>query len=102
MNLEITKEKSETLSALEDIAIQTVGRAIRGNGELSDADKAAIKVLAVVAKNRQTGTARAALGFKMAKTLMSPEELKTYVAATMPVSQKQMPAKQKVKKLRKR
>jgi hypothetical protein len=83
--LEMTQAKAEKLSAVEDKAIEVVRDALGGvTASDSDEAKLAIKTLNIVAKNRQTLTARQAIGFSMAQAVGTDKELKQYIAVTNP------------------
>lgn len=83
MSLEITKAKQEKLGELEDKSITMLMGVLDGN-PVDDAAKIAMKTLGVVAKNRQTMTAREGIRFAMARLVASPEQLKKYVQSTQP------------------
>lgn len=83
--LELSDVKAAKLDELETLAIDSAKGIFQAEtGEITDAERAAIKILAIVAKNRQTMTAREALHFNMASALSDPEQLKKYVQTTCP------------------
>ena len=70
--------------AAENNALDAVNEALRGDGTMTDAQKAAIKVLNVVAKNRANVTSRVRVGLSVAQFLQDPKELHKYMAITRP------------------
>lgn len=93
-NLEMTEVKAQKLSEVEDLALETVKDALKGT-VAADAPEAklASHTLSVVAKNRQTLTARQAIGFNMASTIASEKELKRYIEITNPEVKKALTGK---------
>ena len=80
----VTTEKEKAMSELEDTAIQVVHDAIKRGGDMDESERAAVKALNVVSKNRQTSTARAGLAFHMAEKIFDGKELRRYVETTSP------------------
>lgn len=84
-NLEITDEKARKIDEVETGALEIVGDVMRDKRDVDDVAKAAIKVLAITAKNRQTLTARTAISFHIAEQFAKDEnELRRYIAVTNP------------------
>ena len=85
ITLQMTEAKAKGLAEIEDLSLATVKQAL--NDEL-DADdekvKVAVKMMSVVAKNRQTMTNRSAIEFGMASSIATEAQLKTYIQATSP------------------
>ena len=84
MNFEIDEKRQAAFDKLEKTSIEAVQLAIGRGGDLDDSEKAAMKALGVVAKNRQTMTNREALKFSMASMVGTPAELKKYIAFSSP------------------
>jgi hypothetical protein len=82
--LELSDAKGQQLDELETKAIAVVNGLLDSSVEATDAERAAVKVLGIVAKNRQTMTAREALHFNMAVSLSDPDQLAKYVQTTCP------------------
>ena len=93
MSLEMTESKQEQMGALEDKSIEMLMGVLNGN-PVDDAAKMAMKTLGVVAKNRQTLTAREGIRFAMARMVASPDQLKKYVESTQPEIKKLTSGKQ--------
>lgn len=88
-NLQVTEAKAEKLGELEDLSLRKIKEALEGKiASDSEEIKISVKVLGIVAKNRQTLTNRSAIEFGMASYLGSEEQLKKYIAATNPQIQK--------------
>lgn len=83
-NLDLTQSKVTNLENLEDLAIKTLTQALRDQGEVDDKVQVAMKVANMVAKNRQTMTAREGIRFSMAQSIASEKELAKYIAITQP------------------
>jgi hypothetical protein len=83
-NLNLSDAKAAKLDAAEDSALDIVQAVLTGQSDVDDQAKAAIKVLGIVAKNRQTVTHRQVAGFAMASAIGTPAELKKYIAVTSP------------------
>lgn len=83
-NLAISSEKEQKLDKLESSAIEIMQEVMDDKRDVDDTAKAAVKLLGVVAKNRQTMTAREALGFNMASVISNEKQLKKYVEITNP------------------
>lgn len=95
-NLEMTEAKAAKLSEVEDLALGTVREALKGINPADSADvKLASHTLSMVAKNRQTLTARQAIGFSMASAIGSDKELKRYISITNPEVKKALSGKVK-------
>lgn len=88
MTMEMNETTEKKWSELELNALAAVKTAIDRGGDFDDSEKAAVKILGVAAKNRQTLTAREALRFNMAAMIADPEQLKRYISATAPKVQK--------------
>ncbi len=85
MQLDMNPKTEKAMVALEEKSIEALSEALGRGGEMDDTEKAAVKLLGVVAKNRQTLTARSALNFQMAREITSdPAAMRKYVAATNP------------------
>lgn len=84
MNLDMTEAKASKMDKLEDGAIEILQEVMNGTRDMDDPAKAAMKVIGVVAKNRQTLTAREASRFNMAQSIATEEQLRKYVLATQP------------------
>ena len=83
-SLDMTKSKTEKLEALEDLAINTLTEALKDERGVDDKTKIAMKTLNMVAKNRQTMTAREGIRFSMAQSIAKDGQLAKYVSTTQP------------------
>jgi len=83
-SLDMTKSKTERLDVLEDLAIITLTAALKDEREVDDKTQIAMKTLNMVAKNRQTMTAREGIRFSMAQSIATEQQLAKYIAATQP------------------
>lgn len=83
MNLDMDNAKAKRFDVLEDKSIEIIQQGLDGNN-IDDTVKAAIKILGVVAKNRQTLTARQAINYNMARDLEDKDKLRKYIEATNP------------------
>lgn len=89
ITLQMTKAKAEVLDEVEDLSLVTIKQALKGDLDADDDKvKVAVKMMGVVAKNRQTMTNRSAIEFGMATSIASEEQLRKYVEATNPQIQK--------------
>lgn len=93
MSLQISKEKTEKMQNLEDAAIDVLNNVLKGEREVDEQAKVAMKTLAVVAKNWQTLTHKTAIEFTMASSIGTEAELKKYVAVTNPQVKKALTGK---------
>jgi len=92
--LEMTEQKAERLSEIEDLAIDVIKDALNGVNDADDEQvKVAVKTVSMVAKNRQTLTNRAAIDFGMARMTSDDKELKKYVDSTNPQIRKAIAGK---------
>lgn len=84
-NLEIGEAKAVALDKLEGTAISVIQQYLDGDRQGGDDIKIAAQSLQVVAKNRQTTTAREALRFNMISVITDdPKILKQYATLTQP------------------
>ena len=83
-NLDVSEQKCKKLNELEDEAIDMLLSALKGNREVDEEVKLAMKALNVVSKNRQTLSHRQALEFAIARVTMTDAELKKYAEVTSP------------------
>lgn len=92
-DLTMLPKKIEQMDKMEDLSMEAINAAL--NDEI-DADgdkvKVAVKMMGVVAKNRQTLTHRKAVDFNMAGVALSDEQLRKYVNATSPQIKKALGA----------
>ena len=87
--LNMTQNKADAMSEIEDLSLVTIKKALEGEVSADgDEVKVAVKMMGVVAKNRQTLTSRIAIEFGMAQMTQTDEGLRKYVAATSPQIQK--------------
>lgn len=82
--LDVSENKAAKFDAMEDKAIKIIEQALTESREVDDLTKVALQSLNIVAKTRQTLTNRQAIGWSIAHTIASPEELKRYIAVTNP------------------
>lgn len=88
-SLNMTESKAKNMSEIEDLSMGTIKKALDGKLSADGEEvKVAVKMMGVVAKNRQTLTNRAAVEFGMARSISTDEQLKKYVAVTSPQIQK--------------
>jgi len=91
-NLEISESKANQLDELEAMSIKTLKEYIGGNRQGGDDIRIAAQMMQVVAKNRQTTTAREALRFNMITSITDdPKTLTKYAKATQPQIGKLLP-----------
>jgi hypothetical protein len=92
-NLDLTKEKIQNLDNLENIAIRTLTEALDDEREVDDKVQLAMKTANMVAKNRQTMTAREGIRFSMAQSIATESQMKKYVEVTQPEVKKALNGK---------
>lgn len=91
-NLDVSEAKAKKLDEMENKALDILNSFFQGNWDFSDKVKLAMQGLSVVAKNRQTLTAREGLRFNMVSTITDdPKALKKYIRATSPEIGKLLP-----------
>ena len=95
ITLQLTVDKAQKLGEAEDLSLDIIKKTLKGeiNAE-NDEVKVAVKMLGIVAKNRQTMTNRSAIEFGMATSIATDGQLKKYVEATNPQIQKALAGKQ--------
>ncbi len=94
ITLQMTKVKADSLSEIEDMSLATVKKALNDEIDADDEKvKVAVKMMGVVAKNRQTMTNRTAIEFGMASSIATVQQLERYVAATNPEIKKALGGK---------
>lgn len=94
-SLAMTDAKAAKMSEIEDKSLETIREALNDDIEADDEKvKVAVKMMGVVAKNRQTLTNRTAVEFGMAHSIATETELKKYIAVTHPQIKKALGAKQ--------
>lgn len=82
--LDVTENKAKKFDEMEDKAIGLIAKVLSEEREVDDLTKVALQSLNIVSKNRQTLTNRQAIGWSIAHTIATPEELKRYIAVTNP------------------
>lgn len=92
-NLDLTKAKIANLEKLEDVAIRTLMQTLDGEREVDDKVQVAMKVANMVAKNRQTMTAREGIRFSMAQSIGTNDQLKKYITISQPEVKKALQGK---------
>lgn len=93
-NLDMTNEKAKRMSEIEAEAIEVIGSVILEKRDFDETASTAMKFLNVVAKNRQTLTAREGIRFNMAQSIAAnPSELAAYIAASSPEIKKAITGK---------
>ncbi len=87
--LTMTEAKAKQMDNIEDMSMATIQDALNDQIEADD-DKAkiAVKMMGVVAKNRQTVMHRSAVEFGMAQFITDEAGLERYLKATNPQIQK--------------
>lgn len=94
ITLQMTEAKAKGLGEIEDLSMATVKQALKDEiGADDERVKVAVKMLGMVAKNRQTMTNRSAIEFGMVSSIATEAQLKKYVAATNPQIQKAISGK---------
>lgn len=87
--LNMTEAKAQKMDAIEDSSMKAIQQALDGKIEADDDKvKIAVKMMGVVAKNRQTVMHRSAVEFGMAQFIAGEAGLKRYLKATNPQIQK--------------
>jgi len=90
----MTEAKAKKMSEIEDMSLDTIKQAIQGDINADeDKVKVAVKMMGVVAKNRQTLTNRSAIEFGMAQIIATEAGLKKYVEITNPQVKKAIAGK---------
>ena len=92
-NLDLSEVKSEQMDKLETTAMSVIQDVLEEKREVDDVAQAAIKTMSMVAKNRQTQTARMGLSWNIAATIGDDEALKKYVEITTPKIKKALAGK---------
>lgn len=93
-SLNMTDAKAGKLSEIEDISLETIKKALKSEIPADNEEvKVAVKMMGVVAKNRQTLTNRSAIEFGMAQCVADEKQLKKYVEVTNPHIQKALGGK---------
>lgn len=82
--LEISETRSQKFDEVEKLALDVLIKALKDGGEIGDEVTIAVKTLNMVAKNRQTLTAREAIRWSMVQTLDDPIQLKKYIGFSEP------------------
>jgi len=92
--LDVSESKAKKLDDMEHSALDILNSFFAGKRAFGDEVKLAMQSLNVVAKNRQTLTAREGLRFNMITAITDdPKALKKYVNATSPEIGKLLPGK---------
>ena len=92
-SLDVTQKKADRLEALEELAITTLTEALKDERDVDDKTQIAMKTLNMIAKNRQTMTAREGIRFSMAQSIGNDDQLKKYIAVTQPQVKKALEGK---------
>lgn len=82
--LDVTEKKAKSFDEMENKAITVIEKVLSEGRDVDDLTKVALQSLNIVAKNRQTLTNRQAIGWSIAHTIATPEELKKYIEVTNP------------------
>lgn len=82
--LEISVIKEKQMDEIESEALKVMLSVLKDERDWDEVSSAAMKTMGVIAKNRQTMTAREGIRFNMAASLSDPNALKKYVVATQP------------------
>lgn len=83
-SLDMTDAKMKDFDDLETQAMIIMRSVMDDKREMDDVAKGAIKILNMVAKNRQTLTAREGIRIGMVSSIASETQLKKYILATQP------------------
>lgn len=93
-NLQINEAKAQKMDAIEDLSLDAIKNALEGNVPADEETvKVAVKMMGVVAKNRQTLTHRGAVEFAMASSIATEQQLKKYIEVTNPQIKKALGGK---------
>jgi hypothetical protein len=93
-SLDVSDTKGKKLDEMENTALDILNDFFKGKRDFGDDVKLAMQSLHVVAKNRQTLTAREGMRFNMVSAITDdPKALKKYVDATSPEIGKLLPGK---------
>lgn len=92
-NLDLTQAKISNLENLEDVAVRTLEQALNDEREVDDKVQLAMKVANMVAKNRQTMTAREGIRFSMAQSIGTEDQLSKYISVSQPEVKKALMGK---------
>lgn len=85
ITLQMTVAKAKDLDEVEDLSLSIIKSALKDEiGADDDKVKVAVKMMGVVAKNRQTMTNRSAIEFGMATSIADADQLRKYVEVTNP------------------
>ncbi len=88
-SLQMTEAKADKMNAIEDASMEAIQQALGGKMDADDDKvKIAVKMMGVVAKNRQTVMHRSAVEFGMAQFVTDEAGLQRYLKATQPQIQK--------------
>ncbi len=94
ITLKMTEVKAKGLEEIEDLSLVAIKAALKDEINADDDKvKVAVKMMGVVAKNRQTMTNRSAIEFAMATSIATEKQLKKYVEATNPEIKKALGGK---------
>jgi len=91
--LDMTSQKTDKLNTVEDLALDTLTDILKNDREVDDKAKIAMKALNMVAKNRQTMTAREGIRFSMAQSIAKDGQLAKYISTTQPSVKKALMGK---------
>lgn len=91
-SLDLTEEKMKRMNEVENNALIIVDDVLKDQRTVDDTAKIAMKTLNMVAKNRQTMTAREGYRFNMAFSVANEKELRRYIIATQPEIKKYLKA----------
>lgn len=89
----MTSQKTDKLNTVEDLALDTLTDILKNDREVDDKAKIAMKALNMVAKNRQTMTAREGIRFSMAQSIAKDGQLAKYISTTQPSVKKALMGK---------
>ena len=88
-SLQMTEAKAGRMNAIEDASMEAIQQALDDKMDADDDKvKIAVKMMGVVAKNRQTVMHRSAVEFGMAQFVTDEAGLQRYLKATQPQIQK--------------
>lgn len=94
ITLQITEAKAKKLDEVEDLALDTIRKALKGDIAADAVEvKVASTTLSVVSRNRQTSTHRSVIEFGMASSIATDGQLKKYIEVTNPQVQKALMGK---------
>ncbi len=93
-DLQMSPTQVDKMIKIEDLSMDAIKNALENGVQDGDEQvKVAVKMMGVVAKNRQTLSHRTAVDFAMATSIATEKQLMRYVTATSPEIKKALGGK---------